>query len=591
MGDLWTYTLNVVNKPEGLSKRVRFGTGRHMFKKWGYFVAVLLIASMLAFRASTPPSPRGVDIALEEFSAARAMTDVRIIANKPHPTGSEENAKVRAYLVQRLGDMGLEVTQKESELGPRALKRLNKWSGEEKTSQAIFNVIGILPGKDREKPALLLMAHHDTVWGSPGAADDTIGIASIFEIIRALKTDGQPKRDLIVLLTDGEEVGLSGARNFFSDNPLHERIGAVINFEARGGGGAVNMFQTSDQNGEVAAVYAARVKRPSTSSMAAYVYSILPNDSDLTPALEKDYAAYNMANIAEAHYYHSPMIDADALDQGSLQHMGSQGLDLTRALLSAENLPAPKPNAVFFDLFGFLTVIYAPFWGWVFLLFAAIAYGLSMDKAAPKKEILGGVIRMLAFLLIGGALLFLLNKLSGNVKGADYYDRLADIPRLELMALLTGSAMFLTVCGRTPLSRNTRVGTALPIFAIGVAGQALAPTASYFISLPLFLCGLCAFAVPRWKNSAPVLAVVAIILSGVAGYMLTLEHLLVLGVGPNLLFATILPAAIIVLALTPIYPGLPKRKVKVLVAAVLILAVALALWMRLDPIASTVPIY
>ena len=40
----------------------------------------------------------------------------------------------------------------------------------------------------------------------------------------------------IVLLTDGEELGLQGAKQFFAGDPLLPRIGAIINMEARGGG-------------------------------------------------------------------------------------------------------------------------------------------------------------------------------------------------------------------------------------------------------------------------------------------------------------------------------------------------------------------
>ena len=86
------------------------------------------------------------------------------------------------------------------------------------------------------------------------------------------------------------------------------------------------MFQTSSGNGAAAKLFARHVKKPSTSSVSILVYNILPNDIDLTPALEKDYVAYNIANIGLAEYYHSPKIDVSALDEGTLQHMGSQGL-------------------------------------------------------------------------------------------------------------------------------------------------------------------------------------------------------------------------------------------------------------------------
>ncbi|MGB0905927.1 MAG: M20/M25/M40 family metallo-hydrolase [Maricaulaceae bacterium] len=563
-----------------------------MLRKWGCLGAVLLGAIILAVMATTPPAPRGMDTPAGEFSSARAMEDVRIIAAKPHPTGSAENAKVRTYLKARMQALGLEVSESRSALEQGYLDRLNAWSGEAKTSQEIVNIIGILRGTDSSKPALLLMAHHDTVWGSPGAADDTIGIASIFEIIRALNNDDAERpRDIIVLLTDAEEIGLVGARHFFAKNPLADRIGAVINFEARGGGGTANMFQTSAENGEVARVFARAVKQPSVSSLSVFIYNVLPNDTDLTPALKRDYAAYNIANIGRAEQYHSPASDADGLGENTLQHMGSQGLDLTRALAAAEGLPAKKTDAVFFDVFGLFTVFYAPIWGWLFLLAAVILYAASIKREPKPEAILSGALKMLGFLVIGAGLLYGFNALSIKGSSADYYDRLAAIPQLTWLALIVSVTVFAALFGQRPLSANERFGVMLPLLSLGLIGQALAPTASYFIVLALLLCGIAAFALSRagGKPFGPIIAAVTAIL--VIAYMIMLGHLLMLGVGPNVPSVAILPASLAVMALLPLYPGLPKKWNKAVGGAGLVLATVLALWVRLDPIAATVPLY
>lgn len=562
-----------------------------MIRKWILSLTALLIGFVLAVLAIVPPAPKGLDAPLDQFSSARAMKDVHIIAAKPHPTGSTENAKVRAYLTDRLTVLGMEVSTTTSLLPERALKRLNGWSGETKTEQSIVNVIGVLHGKDRTKPALLLMAHHDTVWGSPGAADDTVGIASILEIVRALKTGDNSKRDLIVLFTDAEEVGLSGASHFFKKNALRNKIGTVINFEARGGGRTANMFQTSDNNGDAIRLFARSVKEPSVSSLSTFVYEILPNDTDLTPALEKNYTAYNIANIGRAEYYHSPKIDAEALSERTLQHMGSQGLDLTRALLSAEAFPAKTDNATFFDVFGFFTLIYAPFWGWIFLAVTALCFGLSVKGDLRPKDIMNGALKMLVFLGLGGGLLFALNALSGNNNASDYYDRLAAIPKLELTALFLCIAVFFIIFGQKTLSKNARLGAALPILALGIAGQALAPTATYFITVPLMLCGTTCLLIEQWPDKKISTALIVFLTALVFGYMLYLNHLLMVGVGPNLLAIAILPTAIAVLAIIPLYQGLSKRGSYSLGIAGIVLAIGMAAWIRLDPIASTVPLY
>ncbi len=562
-----------------------------MLRKWGLLFAALCLALILAAMAIMPPTPQAANIAADKFSSARAMTDLRIIAARPHPTGSAENAKVRDYLVTRLKSLGLEAGMSESQLGERALKRLNKWSGEAKSEQAIFNVIGVLPGTDLSKPAVLLMAHHDTVWDSPGAADDTVGVVSILEIVRAIKESGPNERSLIVLFTDGEEVGLSGARHFFKENPLREKVGAVINFEARGGGGTANLFQTSKKNGAAVKVFARAVKQPSASSLSTFVYNVLPNDTDLTPALEGDYTAYNIANIGDAEYYHSPKIDVQALDERTLQHMGSQGLDLTRALLLADDLPAKKPDATFFDLFGLFTVIYAPIWGWVFLVAGGLCYGFSQTQENRVKDAVWGAMKMVGFLGLGGVVLYALNMLSGHGGSANYYDRLAAIGKLEALALLFCIAAFFAAFGRTALSANARFGAALPIFILGIVGQVFAPTATYFITLPLLLCGLATLLIRRWPEKIWAKVGAVILAAGVIGYMISLGHLLMLGVGPDMLSVALLPAAISVLAILPLYKGVSKRTANLISALCLVVSVGVALWIRLDPIATTVPLY
>ena len=113
----------------------------------------------------------------------------------------------------------------------------------------VDNVIGVLPGRDPRLPALALMAHHDSVPGSPGAADDITGVADALEITRAIKARGRPERDVMLVFTDGEEADLIGATAFFADDQAAKHVGFVINLEARGGGGRATMFETGPGNG------------------------------------------------------------------------------------------------------------------------------------------------------------------------------------------------------------------------------------------------------------------------------------------------------------------------------------------------------
>ncbi len=182
------------------------------------------LALLLALIAAQPPAPAPADAPADRFSAVRAMADIRRIAAAPHPTGSAEDARVRDYLARRLRALGLAVRIETAPLSPSSRAVLRQWRLPAGPQIRATDVVGVLPGRDREAPAVLLMAHHDTVAGSPGAADDSAGVAAILEAVRALRAGPAPARDLVVLFPDAEELGSDGAAAFFRDDPLARRL-------------------------------------------------------------------------------------------------------------------------------------------------------------------------------------------------------------------------------------------------------------------------------------------------------------------------------------------------------------------------------
>ncbi len=555
-------------------------------KNWLGFLTATAAAFLLAIMATTPPGPVPASADAKSFSAERAMVDVRRIASVPHPAGSAEDAAVRAYLVEHLRAMGLEVRETTSPMPQKSIDRMTQWSKGTLVPTTLINVIGVLPGKDRALPAVAMMAHHDTVWGSPGAADDTAGVASILEAVRAIKAQGQPLRDLAVIITDGEETGLSGAKAFFAEDPLRQHIGAVVNMEARGGGGRTTLFQTSRNNGDAVRLYAKVVSHPGGSSLAAYIYSVLPNDTDLSVMLKAgDTLGYNFAFIGRPGLYHSPKATPDRLDEGALQDMGGQVLAITSALASAQQLPAPSADVVFFDVFGLFTVVYSVWVGWLMIGATAAGLGLAAKRGCTVKDMLVGLGRMLALIVGAGLALYLLNIVSGSGEGHNYYDRLAAIPMLELMAAFTCMATFLLVYGKSAWSNGQLIGGTLLLALLGTAAQVFAPTAAYFILWPVLLAMLAIWAAAKYRWISAICAGLTF------GYMLYLGHFIMQGVGPVMPSVAALTLALATAAMLPLWPGIAKRTNRNAVIALSVLAVGMALWIRLDPIADTVAVY
>ena len=550
-------------------------------KNWIGFVAAMLVAVGLGILGTTPPRPLPADAAQTEFSASRAMAHVRRVAARPHPTGSAENAAVRSYIAEQLRGLGLEVREAEAALPQAAIDRMALLSKGALVPEKLVNVIGVLPGKNRAAPAVALMTHHDTVWGSPGAADDTAGVATILETLRAIKASGQPARDLVVVITDAEELGLSGAEAFFAADPLRGRIGTIINLEARGGGGRTTMFETSPGNGEAMRLFAGSVSRPGASSLAAYVYSVLPNDTDMSVSMRGGWPGYNFAFIGRPGLYHSPKATPDRLDQGALQDMGGQVLALTNALLTAERLPERAANATFFDFFSLFLVIYPQWLGWVMLAASAAMLGWSGRKIG-LRTLSAGMGRMLGLIAASGVALFVFNWISGAGPSAEYYDRLAAIPKLEAMALLAGLGTFLLIYGPAPASKPQQAGAAALLGLLGLGAQIVAPTAAYIFVVPVLIAALGMW-LGRWAG-----------LSGaalVAGYMIYLGHFVMQGVGAPMAYVAAMPLALAVMASLPVWPGLGEKVARSSAAVLLGLALGMALWVRLDPVADTVAAY
>ena len=108
------------------------------------------------------------------------------------------------------------------------------------------NVVATIPGTS-PTGAVLMVAHYDSAPSGPGAADNAASVAAILEAMRALKTGPAARNDLIVLFTDGEELGLLGAKGFVETQPALSNIKVVLNFEMRGDYGPSMMFQTRSQ--------------------------------------------------------------------------------------------------------------------------------------------------------------------------------------------------------------------------------------------------------------------------------------------------------------------------------------------------------
>lgn len=561
----------------------------------------LLLAIGLGWWTVTPPRPLGVDAPNGAFSAERAMRDVYAIASEPHPSQSAADKRVIVYLAHRLAAMGLRVGLDRVPLDDHARAKMKRWGGADLPAGAeATSIIALLPGRDPHAPAIVLMAHHDSVWASPGAADDGIGVATVLETVRALKAGPPLARNVVVVLTDGEELALSGAAHIYAQPALKGAIGAVLNFEARGGGGRVAMFETGRDNGAMMDLFARAVPSSFANSLAVTVYRLMPNSTDLTPALRQGFFGFNFAITGDAWAYHSPMATPERLDRRSLQDMGNQALPLTRALAGAGTLPARTPDKVFGDIWGGWLILYPAWGGWVLLavslMMAASAAAAVHGGQGDRREVVSGLLLPVGLIVVTGVVLFLVNTVSGAGAGANYYDRLAALPRLEVQAVLICLAVLLLLAS---WSRLTRWGGWIALFVLtavlGLGLQIVGPTMATPIHWPLALAAA-QMAIAAWID--PQLerphgfAPIALLAAAGGGQALAFGHFLFLNLGAGMPFVVILPLLVMTLLFWPLIAGMvPMRKAMPIAGLALVAAVAIALWVRFDPVAPSIPPY
>lgn len=558
-------------------------------------IAAIIAACVLACGASRTPAPAPADAPATSFSAARAFEDVLAIGARPHPLGSAEHDRVRDRLLGRCRDLGMEAV-----IDPGLAIDRDVFPSEIFVQGGdVENVVCTLPGRDRALPALALMAHYDTVPSSPGAADDSAGVAVALETVRALKSQGAPLRDVMLLLTDGEEAGLLGARVLFTADGLARRVGVVLNMEAHGGGGRAYMFETGDHDAGMVDLFRRTAVNPTAASLSGYVYALMPAGTDFTVARTHGVAGLNFAFEDEPFDYHAASSTPAVLDQGSLQHLGDQVLSTARAVAWSARLPNRGPDVVYADLLGGPIVVYPVWAGW--LVLAAVAGGLiaSFRRAFQDERFswfsaVRGAAALVLTVAAAGFMLELIREGTGADFGLVEEKPLAARFPLYEAALAAGCLGVMTTTflivgwGRSKLW-SAFAGACVVGLAAAVALQVAAPVTAYLMAWPLAIAAVAAAALAfRWRGEArsgSAAAFVAALAALPLAQLLYTAHPVALSIGTELPETFAVLTALAALMLFPLlWPAGRNRFSWALGLLALLIAIVVTLVLRLsDP--------
>jgi hypothetical protein len=545
-------------------------TRRQQLTAFAFVLVAWIALCLVGTTVYSPPTPRSAGAPETEFSAERARSILKELVGDgiPHPTESKQNAVVRERILRYFREFGYEPEIQTSTV-PGAHNAL-----------PVRNILVRRRGS-RPGPAIMLVAHYDSVRRGPGASDDGAGVAAVLEIARMMSRLPPNRNDMIFLITDAEEDNLLGARAFVGEDPFfveaHPWAGEVkvaINLEARGTSGPSLMFQTSDEDAWLIRLYARHVTRPATSSLYYEVYKRLPNDTDFTVFKKYGMEGYNFAFVRNVRNYHTGNDTYENADPGSLQHHGDNAWQLLTALADLDLTERPAGRAIYTDVLGQFTL-----W-WPASINLGLAIGITVAtllvaalarwrRGYPSLDwrVMIAVPLLIAIAVPACWLAERLPQIRQAIEQG-WIDR--PLPVLLLYWLLTA---LIVVAGirYTPLGRidgwSAWLGTWLFWDVLGLVTGWFVPGISYLFILPCVvaaLTGLVAALWPRTSGSYALLASCCLGAIGAGVLWLPMQILLYDGVGLALWPVYPLSAYLLTITALPLYCAEPLLRKSVL---------------------------
>jgi hypothetical protein len=418
-------------------------------------ITVLFVVFTLRQLTIGPPE---ID-AEHAFNTERGFSRlVRILGNEaPHPVDSLPNDGVRERLLTEIRSLGFSPILRDD------FHCNNVWRTMRCARvQNIMFWVG-----DQGPNAVMIASHYDSVPAGPGASDDGAGVAASLEIASVLKNKPL-KRPVLVLITDGEEVGLIGAAAFVDKDPMAKLVSAVVSMEARGVNGPVVMIQTSTPNSDDVSALKSDIKMSSTSSLVTDVYQRMPNGTDVTQFLKlDDIDANNFAIGGSPELYHTPRDNLAMLDKRSFFHMGATALNTVEALLEQSG-DEREQQWLYADVFGLFMVTFPLFIGLPLIVFGGlVAFAAFLLKGS------GSQVRSLAYpfiaLIMGAGLALMATFLVDAMRTELHYTAAHPwaLRAAQNSAALLGAVVALMLLGRSISSSRLQMSSWLWLALLG----------------------------------------------------------------------------------------------------------------------------
>src|SRR5262245_22864680 len=179
-------------------------------------LSALLLLAPLALHAAESTDPASE---LQALRSEKLAEHVKVLASddfEGRGAGTEGDRLAIAYIEKQLRPIGRPPG------GAEAYRQSFQVKG-----KSLTNVVARLEGSDAQlrDEYVVLGAHHDHLGKRAGktffgADDNASGCAALIEVAKAMKDAGAPKRSILFVAFDGEEIGLLGSKHFVSHPPV-----------------------------------------------------------------------------------------------------------------------------------------------------------------------------------------------------------------------------------------------------------------------------------------------------------------------------------------------------------------------------------
>lgn len=362
-----------------------FSSGPVIFFTSATYIALLAILLIVHLRVPSHPNrtPIGTNL-------TQAWADLEHITRRFHPYNSHSNDDVRAYLSSRIQNIVHEKKLRKSQIEviDDRISNVTFASGHttvyfegtniiiairgSQDDEPFYTANGTLPAKRRlDNAGVLVNAHYDSVSTGYGATDDGVGVVTVLQLLSYFtESKNWPKRTVVLLLNNGEEDFLNGAKAYMR-HPISQVAHTFVNLEGAGAGGRATLFRSTDS--EVTRFYrGARHPFGTVISADGFKKRLIRSETDYKVFYEElGLRGLDVAFMEPRARYHTIEDSTRETSLDSVWHMLSAAISTTAGLASVSGDEFSGPgrddgrvdagsgtDGVWFDLFGEIFVIF-----------------------------------------------------------------------------------------------------------------------------------------------------------------------------------------------------------------------------------------